>query len=135
MGLRPAQMPAWQVSVPGQASPSLQAVPLAAAGFVHFPFVGSHTPGVWHWSLGGHVTGVPAWQAPLALHVSLPLQELPSLQGVPAPTFVCVHVPPAAQPSVVHGLWSSHPAGVHVPPAFGNPSSNVYAALELPTSM
>jgi hypothetical protein len=91
-------------------------------------------PAVWHWSLGVHTTAVPAWQTPLPLHVSAPLQPLPSLHDVPAVAFVCVQLPSALHVSAVHGLWSSQLAGVHVA-AFGNPSSNVYAAFELPTSM
>jgi len=104
------------------------------SGFEQAPVVGSHIPTSWHWSLALHVTGVPAWQAPLPLQVSSPLQRSPSLHGVPGATFACVHAPFAPQVSVVHGLWSSQLEGVHVP-VFENPSSNVYAAFELPTSM
>jgi hypothetical protein len=36
------------VSVCVQALPSLQAVPLGAAGVEHFPVLGLHVPAAWH---------------------------------------------------------------------------------------
>jgi len=36
------------VSLCVHALPSLQAVPLAFAGFEHIPVLGSHVPAVWH---------------------------------------------------------------------------------------
>src|SRR5438034_116185 len=42
-GFAPVQLPYWQVSVCVQALPSLQAVPLAFAGFEH-PVTGSQVP-------------------------------------------------------------------------------------------
>jgi hypothetical protein len=47
-GLAPTHAPAWQLSVCVHALPSVQAVPLAFAGFVHTPLAGSQTPGSWH---------------------------------------------------------------------------------------
>ena len=44
MGLEPEQTPPVQVSVCVQAFPSLQVVPLAAAGFEHTPDDGLHVP-------------------------------------------------------------------------------------------
>jgi len=44
----PVQAPAWQVSLCVHALPSLQAVPLAFAGFEHIPVLGSHVPAVSH---------------------------------------------------------------------------------------
>jgi hypothetical protein len=44
----PTQLPFWQASLVVQASSSLQAVPLAFAGFEHVPLVGSQVPAVWH---------------------------------------------------------------------------------------
>src|SRR2546428_7569019 len=58
-GLEPMQAPLWQVSVCVQALPSLHTVPLALAGSVHWPVVGSQVPTVWHWSLGVQATGLP----------------------------------------------------------------------------
>src|SRR5439155_1901071 len=46
----PTQPPFWQASSVVQASPSLQAVPLAFAGFEHAPVAGLQVPAVWHWS-------------------------------------------------------------------------------------
>ena len=42
------QAPDWHVSVCVQASPSLHAVPFAAAGFEHAPVAGLHVPATWH---------------------------------------------------------------------------------------
>ena len=81
------QTPVWHVSVCEQALPSLQLVPFAFAGFAQTPVVGSQVPAAWHWSLGVQITGVPARQAPEALHTSAPLHALPSLHDVPAATF------------------------------------------------
>jgi len=44
MELLPLHTPPWHVSVCVQASPSLQAVPLGAAGFEHVPVAGSQVP-------------------------------------------------------------------------------------------
>src|SRR5205814_2290601 len=52
-GLPPVHTPLSQVSVWVQASPSLQAVPSAFAGFEHVPVAGSQLPAVWHWSEAG----------------------------------------------------------------------------------
>ena len=92
-------MPALHVPLPSQASLPLQAlpsphdVPAGAGGFEQAPVDGLHVPARWQASEALQVTGVPAWQTPLALQVSLPLQRLPSLHDVPAPTFMCVHAP------------------------------------------
>jgi hypothetical protein len=120
------------VSVCVQAFPSLQAVPFAAFGFEQVPVAGLHVPATWHWSLAVQVTGLPGSQTPVALHVSKPLQGFPSLHDVPAGTSVCVQRPFEPHVSVVHGLLSLQLCAVQV--GFGNPSSYVYAAFELPTS-
>src|SRR5205809_63002 len=44
----PTQLPFLQASSVVQASPSLQAVPLAFAGFEHVPVAGLQVPAVWH---------------------------------------------------------------------------------------
>jgi hypothetical protein len=65
MGFAPVQVPAWQVSVWVQASPSLHEVPLLLMGFEQMP--PEQVPAVWHWSSAVQTTGlapeqVPAWQ-------------------------------------------------------------------------
>jgi hypothetical protein len=77
------QRPPRQVSAPLQKMPSGQAVPSGFAGFEHWPVVGLHVPAMWHWSSGVHVIAVPAH--PPAVHWSLCVQALPSLQGAPLP--------------------------------------------------
>jgi hypothetical protein len=109
-------------------------VPSDAAGFEHAPVDALQVPATWHWSDATHVTGLPPVQTP-AWQVSIWVQALPSLQTVPFVTGVCVHAPLVPQLSTVQGFPSSQDGGVHVTPPFGNPSSNVYGALELPTSM
>jgi len=53
------------VSVCVQALPSLQALPLAFAGFEHVPVVGEQVPAVWHWSEAVQRTGLLPVQTPL----------------------------------------------------------------------
>lgn len=79
--MEPAQTPDWQESVCVQALPSLQRVPLAAAGLLHVPVAALQVPAVWQASLAVQVKGRPAVQAP-ARQVSPTVQALPSLQGV-----------------------------------------------------
>ena len=67
-GFAPAQAPDWQVSVRVQALPSLQAVPLGAAGLEHRPVEELQVPAAWHWSCGAQTTGLlptqlPSWHA------------------------------------------------------------------------
>src|SRR5438552_2605552 len=81
-GFVPTQVPAWQVSLWVQASPSVQAVPLDLAGVEKVPLAGSQTPATWHWSRAAQTTGfvptqVPPWQ------VSLWVQASPSVQAMP----------------------------------------------------
>jgi hypothetical protein len=105
-GVPAVQVAAWQVSVPLHGLPSLQAVPLVRAGWVHAPpphtslvqalpssaqgavllvktqpLVGLQLSAVQP-LLSLQVSGVPALQLP-AWQVSAPLQALPSLQAVP----------------------------------------------------
>jgi hypothetical protein len=82
-GFAPAQMPAWQESTCVHALPSLQLVPLGAAGFEHAPLVGSQTPAAWHWSLATQTVGFDPVQAPL-WQESVPVHALPSLHDVPS---------------------------------------------------
>jgi hypothetical protein len=48
IGFEPVQTPAWQESVWVQRLASLQAVPLAFAGFEQTPDAESHVPALWH---------------------------------------------------------------------------------------
>jgi len=48
LGLAPVHTPLWQVSVCVQASPSLQVVPLGAAGVEQVPVEGLQVPATWH---------------------------------------------------------------------------------------
>jgi hypothetical protein len=82
-GVPAVQMPFWQVSLMVQALPSLQLVPLVLLVTGHIPVDGTHAPTVMQAVGAGHVTGTPATQTPF-WHVSIPLQRLPSLQGVPS---------------------------------------------------
>src|SRR5438270_111627 len=82
MGLEPAQVPLWQVSVCVHLLPSSQGLPFAAKGFEQAPVVGSQVPAVWHGSLAVQTIGlepvhVPFWQVSVCVHL------LPSLQGLP----------------------------------------------------
>jgi hypothetical protein len=75
-------VPAWQVSVWLQASPSSQPLPFALAGFEQVPVAVSQTPALWHWSEAVHATGLAPWHAP-AWHVSDCVQALPSSHVAP----------------------------------------------------
>jgi hypothetical protein len=124
-GFAPVQVPDWQVSVCVQAFPSLQVVPLVAAGFEHAPVEVLHVPAVWHWSLAVQTTGllpvqVPAWQVSVCVHA------FPSLHAVPFVTDVCVHVPPV-HASVVQAFPSSQEPEQLLDP---NPSWQVTVAPE-----
>ncbi len=86
-----------------QALPSLQALPLAFAGFEHVPVVGEQVPAVWHWSEAVQTTGLlpvhtPLWQ------VSICVQALPSLHELPLAFAGFEHVPVAGLqvPAVWH---------------------------------
>ena len=91
--------PISHVSLCVQASPSLQAVPFAAAGFEHWPVAGLHVPATWHWSDAVQTAGVPDVHVPV-WHVSPVVQRSPSLH---------------AAPSALAGLLHKPVAGLHVP--------------------
>jgi hypothetical protein len=102
-GLVPAHAPDRHVSVFVQAFPSLHGVPSASVGLEHAPVAGLHAPAVWHGSAAVHVTGLLPTHTP-ARHVSVRVQEFPSLQAVPSGAAGFEHVP----------VWGSHvPAGWH----------------------
>jgi hypothetical protein len=90
-GFDPTQVPAWHVFVCRHAFVPVHAVPLAFAGFEHWPVVGSQAPALWHWSEAVHVTDVPAH--PPGLQTSLVVHAFPSSQGVPKAASGLVHVP------------------------------------------
>jgi hypothetical protein len=93
-----------------QALPSPHVVP-AASGVCVTPAAGSQASAV-HGLPSSIVGAVPVVQTPAALHVSAPLQALPSEHGVPVATGVCVTPPAGEHASVVHGLPSSTAGGV-----------------------
>jgi len=92
-------------SAPLQALPSEHAVPVATAVCVT-PAAGSHASVV-HGLPSSIVGGALATHAPVALHVSLPLQALLSEQDVPVATGVCRTPVFGSHESAVHGLPSS----------------------------
>src|SRR5207249_6719656 len=101
----PVHTPLWQVSVCVQALPSLQALPLAFAGFEHVPAAGLQLPTTWHWSEAVQTTGLLPVQTPL-WQVSVCVQALPSLQVLPLVFAGFEHVPVVGEqvPAVWH--WS-----------------------------
>ncbi len=108
-GLAPVQVPAWQVSVCVQASPSVHPVPSGWDGFEQMPSAGLQTPATWHWSSGVHTTGfapvqVPAWQ------VSVCVQASPSVHPVPSGWDGFEQMPSAGLQTPATWHWSS---GVH----------------------
>ena len=81
-GFEPVQTPAWQLSVCVHASPSSQAVPLAATGSLQTPVPGSHVPTSWHWSLAVQVTRFEPLHTD-ETHMSWKVHTLPSSQATP----------------------------------------------------
>jgi hypothetical protein len=90
------------VSVCVHAFPSLQAMPLALAGFEHTPVATSHEPGSWHWSDVAHTTGLAPTQAP-AWQVSAWVHAFPSLHVTPFALAGFEHTPVAV--SQVPASW------------------------------
>src|SRR5262249_13900745 len=84
-GVPAAQVPAWQVSAPLQALPSLHDVPSATAACWQ-PASGSQWSEV-HGLPSSHLGALPGAQVP-ARQVSAPLQASPSLHDVPSATGV-----------------------------------------------
>jgi hypothetical protein len=92
-GFLPTHLPAEQPSVLVQALPSSQPVPSMRGDLEQAPVSVLQTPTLQASSRFAQLTGVPDWQLKVArLHVSTPLQALPSLQSASL-----------AQP---HLLWS-----------------------------
>jgi hypothetical protein len=80
--LVPTHLPAEQLSTLVQALPSSQPVPSMRGDALHAPVLLSHTPTLQASSSPEQLTAVPATQLNVArLHVSTPLQALPSLQS------------------------------------------------------
>jgi hypothetical protein len=84
----PAQAPAWQVSPVVHLLLSLQLVPSAASGLVHWPVVGSQVPATWQASSAVQTTETPAVQTPA-------MQDAPhpAPQAVPFALFGLLHAP------------------------------------------
>src|SRR3989441_129540 len=78
---------------------AVQSLQPASAGLEQLPVAGSHGPATWHWSGAVQVTGLLPTQLPLG-QVSVCVQSLPSLQGVPL---------------VAVGVEQLPVAGLHVP--------------------
>src|SRR2546421_315228 len=81
-GFAPSHAPSRQVSVCVHASPSSQTTPSGLAGSEQIPVSESQGPASWHWSSAVQVTGFAPLHAP-PWHVSVCVQALPSVQGVP----------------------------------------------------
>jgi hypothetical protein len=107
--------PAWQCVAPSQVSRPLHALPSeheapAAVAVCTTPVAGSHESTVQ--GIPSSTAGaVPAWHAPVALQISLPLHALPSEHAVPAAA----------------GVWVTPVAGLHASTVHGFPSSTVGA--------
>jgi hypothetical protein len=84
--------PAEQTSEPLHASPSLQLVPSASAGFVQAPLFGSQVPAAWQASLAAHAFGAPEVQTP-AWQVSFAVHAFPSSHAVPFGSVTIEHIP------------------------------------------
>src|SRR2546427_660780 len=97
------QTPAWHVSAPWHALPSLHDVPFASAAGRH-PAPGWHASAVHGW-LSLQLRAPPAVHTP-AWHVSAPLHALPSLHDVPFASAACWHPATGSHASAVHGLPS-----------------------------
>jgi hypothetical protein len=91
----PAHTPAVHLSLAVLGLPSLQAVPFVAAGLLHVPDEWLQVPATWHWSEAVQVTfaqrSTPAHTP--AVHRSLTVFALPSLQLVPSLAAGLLHVP------------------------------------------
>jgi hypothetical protein len=125
IGSLPVHVPPWQASTCVQALPSLQLVPLAAAGFEQLPVLGLHVPATWHESEAEHVTGLeptqlPALQAYVWLHRSVPVHAVPSGLGAYEHPVWGLHVGAAWHCPVagghVTGLEPVHVPAWHVSP-------------------
>ena len=125
-----------QVSRPLAALPSEHEVP-AATGEWTTPVAGLHESAV-HGLPSFKLGGVPGEQCPVLLHVSRPLQALPSEQDVPHGASVWVQAPPE-QASTVQGFPSSGQVGfsgehvtTHAPSVQVNPQT---PAVQLPAAL
>jgi hypothetical protein len=113
LGVQTFGVPPTQPPWPSQAPPSMQrfgfsqGVPDGAGRLEHCPVSGSHVPATWHWDCGWQVTAVPGVQVP-AWQVSVSVQALSSLQGVPSAFGGSEHCPVAG--SHVPALWHASEA-------------------------
>ena len=91
-GFDPVHAPAWHAYNVLHLLLPVHAVPSGAPGFEQAPIVGSQLPATWHWSLAVHITGFEPVHEPL-WHVSVCVQELPSLHAVPLAAEGLEHIP------------------------------------------
>jgi hypothetical protein len=107
-GVPDVQTPVWQVSAPLQSVASAHELPLGSVTLPQ-PSTGSQLSVVQALS-SSQSSGVPPPQIPF-VHVSAPLQTLPSAQDVPLARFPCWQPRAGAQLSVVQGLPSLQSSG------------------------
>src|SRR5438876_4335318 len=74
-------------------------------GLLQVPVAGSQVPAVWHWSEAVHPTGFVPTQAQAA-QVSVCVQALPSVQGVPSTFVGLLQVPVAGSQVPAAWHWS-----------------------------
>jgi hypothetical protein len=110
-GVPAAHTPAWQVSAPLQTLPSTHGVPLST-GLLEHPKMGSQ-PSVVHTFESSQLRAVPAVHRP-TWQVSVPLQTLPSLHGVPLTTGPFAQPVTGSQESIVQALPSLQLSGLPV---------------------
>src|SRR5437867_2438067 len=96
------QLPAWQVSLCVQASPSVQTLPSAVFGLEQVPLAGSQVPAAWHGSRASQTTVFAPVHVP-ARQVSVWVQASPSAQAVPSALFGLEQAPLAG--SQVPATW------------------------------
>src|SRR5215831_1536185 len=96
-------------------APSALQLPSVNGGAVQMPFAGSQVAAWWQASLAGHCTGLPPTQAP-AWQVSVCVQALLSLHGVPLGFAAKLHPVAGSQTPVPVWHWSGIWQTTAVPP-------------------
>jgi hypothetical protein len=117
----PWHAPSWQTSSLVHGSPSSQLVPLALAGLVHLPVVGSQTPASWHWSCAVQTIVASLTHRPFS-HARQPPQLLPwqahcpsAWQSRPSPQVSPTWSGSGSQVVVVSlHRWQAGQAGLHL---------------------
>jgi hypothetical protein len=129
----PWQIPFWHESPVVHGLPSSHEVPFAFAWFEQVPVEGLQTPGAWHGSGVGHVTGLLPTQTP-PRQASVSVQALPSLQAVPSGLLGRAGHAPVERSHVTavwHGFGAVQVTAVPVQTPFWQASPVVH---ELPSS-